>query len=121
MVLNDADRGLLENLIDYALLFNTITWLPFFRNEENRKRMQYQNGDDVFFGFIWGNVIAGFLAAVNPKIMNGMITMDDLLQAKDIVYRRSDEIRKKNYGFRPKYLTVFATAKGLPSLLGSSC
>ena len=53
--------------------------------------------------------------------MNGMITMDDLLQAKDIVYRRSDEIRKKNYGFRPKYLTVFATAKGLPSLLGSSC
>jgi hypothetical protein len=95
MVLSNEDRGLLENLIEAAIEFNAVTWLPYFRNNENRKHMQYKDGDDVFFGFIWGTVIASFLAAVNLKIMNGIITMDDLIQVREIVYNRSDEIRKK--------------------------
>jgi hypothetical protein len=52
MVLNDDDRGALERMIDNAVRVYVPGWLPFFRNEENRKRMQYQNGDDVVFGFI---------------------------------------------------------------------
>jgi hypothetical protein len=97
MVLNEKERGALEKLIDYAVAMNVPAWLPYFRNEENKKRMQYQNGDDVVFGFIWGAVMGSYLPTLMPRLMSGTLNMEDLDEVKSIVYNRSDEIRQKIY------------------------
>jgi len=97
MALNANERGALEKLIDYAVAVNVPAWLPYFRNEENRKRMQYKDGDDVVFGFIWGAVMGTFLPTLTPRLLNGTLNMEDLEEVKSIVYNRSDEIRQKIY------------------------
>jgi hypothetical protein len=99
MVLSNEDRGALERIIDNAITVYVPGWLPFFRNAENRRRMQYQNGDDVVFGFIWGSVMGAFLPSLLPKMLSGMYTQTDLEQVKDIVYNRSDEIRQRIFNF----------------------
>jgi hypothetical protein len=73
-------------------------WLPYFRNEENRRHMQYQLAEDVVFGIVWGAVLASFLPTVMPKFWNGLLTQEDLNQIREIMFNRGDEIRGRIYG-----------------------
>jgi hypothetical protein len=41
--------------------------------------------------------MGAFLPTLMPRLMIGMLTMQDLEQVKDIVYNRSDEIRQRIY------------------------
>lgn len=93
MVLTDEDRGALERAIDTAKSLHVPAWLQYFRDEDNKKHMQYQHAEDVVFGVAWGFVLASFLPTLMPKLQLGMLTQDDLNQVMKILHDRGDEIR----------------------------
>jgi hypothetical protein len=98
MVLSDEDRGALERTIDNAIKSYVAIWLPYFRKEENKKHMQYQQAEDVVFGVVWGTVLATFLPSVKQRFENGMIPDEDLKEIHEVMYNRGNQIRQAIYG-----------------------
>jgi hypothetical protein len=94
MVLSNEARGVLETHIDNALL-TVPQLLQYFRDQENQKSMHYKEPEDVVFGYVWGYVTAAFLPMLYPELQRGVLTQENLVEARNMIHKRSKEIRDR--------------------------
>jgi hypothetical protein len=92
MVLTPVDRGVLETIIDRAIIEAKIN-LKTFDDEPVRKGFHIKNFEEFVFGVAYGYINAifsGYFTSTHKTLPNA----EELSQVIDIILRRLPEVRK---------------------------
>jgi len=92
MVLDDKDRGFLENIID-----NVISQIPstvdMARTISKVRQFQIENPNDFVLGMAWGEIFktfSGYYAQIHSRVM----TDEESNKVADIIENRTKEIKE---------------------------
>ena len=92
MVLNPADRGILEQLIDQAVKDMRMT-VQFVRSDRYSKIIKDKNGEDFILGFVFGRIDTTFKATFITT-QDRILSKQEILEVENIIYNRIHELKE---------------------------
>ena len=92
MVLDDKDRGRIEDSID-EIIQEIPNLIEIFRNEEFKKKYQIQNESDLTIGMVWGYLMRAFQDTFILDYQR-LPNADEVNEVLALIFKRTDEIKE---------------------------